>query len=68
LLRSPTTGTPNTLIVVINDVDARDASVLNTRVDPETEATPSTLGTIRWGAPDASGRVRVEWRKAITAC
>ena len=68
LAGTPTAGTPHALVLIIDDVDEQDARSLNTMVDPETEATPNTLGRVRWGSPDAEGQVVLQFRKDITQC
>jgi hypothetical protein len=65
---TPSAGTPHALVMLIDDVDQRDAQILNMLVDPEDEATPSTLGRVRWDPANAEGRVLLRFRKTITEC
>lgn len=65
---TPSGATPHALVILIDDVDERDARELNTRFDPEGEATPSTLGRVRWGTANSEGRVLLQFRKTITEC
>jgi hypothetical protein len=65
---TPSAGSPHALVMLVDDVDQRDAQILNMLIDPEDEATPSTLGRVRWDAPDAEGRVLLRFRKTITEC
>jgi type II secretory pathway pseudopilin PulG len=65
---TPSAGTPHALVILIDGVDQHDAYLLNNRNDPEGEATPSTLGRVRWGSPDSEGRVLLQFRKTITQC
>jgi hypothetical protein len=73
LAKDPVAGTPSVvsphaLVMLIDGVDQRDAQILNMLIDPEGEATPSTLGRVRWDAVDAQGRVLLRFRKTITEC
>src|SRR5687768_12716620 len=65
---TPSVGTPHALVILIDGVEERDARLLNTMYDPETDATPSTLGRVRWGSADAEGRVLLQFRKTIAQC
>jgi type II secretory pathway pseudopilin PulG len=65
---TPSAGTPHALVILIDDVDQRDARLLNTLIDPAGEATPSTLGRVRWGSANSEGRVLMQFRKTIIQC
>ncbi len=65
---TPSAGTPHALVILIDVVDEMDARLMNTLFDPEGEATPSTLGRVRWGSPNSEGRVLMQFRKTITEC
>lgn len=66
--REPAAGTPVALIIVVADVDERDARLLNTRADTIPEVLPASEGRVRWGTADGEGRVEMEWRREITSC
>lgn len=65
---TPSAGTPHALVMLIDDVDERDARLLDTRFDPNTDASPSTMGRVRWGTANSEGRVLMQFRKTITQC
>lgn len=65
---TPTEKAPQALVVTVDDVDERDAWLLNVRFDPEGETSPASEGRVRWTAPNAEGRVTLFWRRTITSC
>jgi hypothetical protein len=65
---NPSGGSPHALVILIDDVDEGDANMLNTIVDPAGEATPATMGRVRWGSASSEGRVFLQFRKTITSC